>query len=222
MIIDIFGIERIYFNDEKNNIFVIEDTEIFSQVVSSIYKYCYGEESDLIVLSNDKIITKNQLYLITDIINFDFQSKLIINKLNSNIYSQIISNSTLEWEIVKNINNINDIVNNILYDYNLDIEIRNDKKIENYIKYLGLKINSHYDDLLNKMLNIIEIISELFPACYVIFINQLVYFDEKQILEIFKYKNYKKCNILFIERFFSKIDSVNRIIIDKDYYVYQC
>lgn len=222
MIIDIFGIERIYFDDEKDNIFVIEDTNIFSQIVNSVYEYYNGEKNDLLILSDDKIITKNQLLLVTDIINFDFQSKTIINKLNNNVYNQIIFNSDLEQQIIEKINNINNLINDVLYDYNLDIEIKKEKQIENYIKYLGLKIESRYDNLLNKILNIIEIVSELFPNYYVIFINQLAYFDKNQILEIFKYKNYKKCNILFIEKYFNQINSINRIIIDKDFYVYQC
>ena len=222
MIIDIFGIERIYFDDEKDNIFVIEDTNIFSQIVNSVYEYYNGEKNDLLILSDDKIITKNQLLLVTDIINFDFQSKTIINKLNNNVYNQIIFNSDLEQQIIEKINNINNLINDVLYDYNLDIEIKKEKQIENYIKYLGLKIESCYDNLLNKILNIIEIVSELFPNYYVIFINQLAYFDKNQILEIFKYKNYKKCNILFIEKYFNQINSINRIIIDKDFYVYQC
>lgn len=220
MIIDIFGIERISIDDEKNNIFVIEDTNIFSQIVNSIYEYCNGKENDLLILSDDKVITKNQLILVTDIINFDFQAKNIINKLNNSIYHQIILDSELEQNIIEKINNINNSINDILCDYNLDIEIRNDKQIENYIKYLSLKIDNDYDSLLNKMLNIIEIFSELFSDYYVIFINQLIYFDKHQILEIFKYKNYKKCNILFIEKYINKIDSVNTIFIDEDFCVY--
>jgi len=220
MIIDIFGIDRLFFDDHKDNVLVIKDANIFSQIINSLFKYCNGKESDLVILSDDKIITKNQLLLINDIIGFDFQSKYIINKLNSKICNQILSDIELELELMENIDKANNIIHDILFEYNLNIEINTEKQIENYVKYLGLKLRTNFENILDKMLDIIEVISELFPEIHVIIVNQLLYFDKNQILEIFKYKSYKKCSILFIERNFEEIDSINRIVIDEDYYVY--
>lgn len=219
MIIDIFGIEKLVFDDARNNILVIEDVDIFSKIVTSLYFYG-EEENDLIILDDNKVLLKNRLFIITDLLGFDFQTKTIINKLNSIICKQIMSNSELELDIIQKINNINQLIDDYTFDLNLEIRMKEEKQIENYIKYLGLSIECNEKNLYEKMINIIELISELFPDLYVICLNQLSFFNKQQIIEIFKYKNYKKCNILFIENRKYELESICATIIDQDYYVY--
>lgn len=219
MIIDIFGIEKLVFDDARNNILVIEDVDIFSKIVTSLYFYG-EEENDLIILDDNKALLKNRLFIITDLLGFDFQTKTIINKLNSIICKQIMSNSELELDIIQKINNINQLIDDYTFDLNLEIRMKEEKQIENYIKYLGLSIECNEKNLYEKMINIIELISELFPDLYVICLNQLSFFNKQQIIEIFKYKNYKKCNILFIENRKYELESICATIIDQDYYVY--
>lgn len=220
MIIDIYGIDKLSFDDTNNNILVIEETDLFSKIISSLYSYD-KEENDIVIYNHEKVMLKNQILFITDIFGFDFQTKTIINKLNNDICKQIMSNSELELDIIQKINSINNLIDDYLFDYNLDIKIKEEKQIENYIKYLGLSIECHENSLFEKMINIIEIISELFPDLYIICFNQLNYFNKQQIIEIFKYKNYKKCNILFIENRIYEIESTVSTVIDQDYYVYQ-
>ena len=220
MIIDIYGIDKLSFDDTNNNILVIEETDLFSKIISSLYSYD-KEENDIVIYNHEKVMLKNQILFITDIFGFDFQTKTIINKLNNDICKQIMSNSELELDIIQKINSINNLIDDYLFDYNLDIKIKEEKQIENYIKYLVLSIECHENSLFEKMINIIEIISELFPDLYIICFNQLNYFNKQQIIEIFKYKNYKKCNILFIENRIYEIESTVSTVIDQDYYVYQ-
>lgn len=220
MIIDIYGIDKLNFDDTNNNILVIEETDLFSKIISSLYSYD-KEENDIVIYNHEKVMLKSQILFITDIFGFDFQTKTIINKLNNDICKQIMSNSELELDIIQKINSINNLIDDYLFDYNLDIKIKEEKQIENYIKYLGLSIECHENSLFEKMINIIEIISELFPYLYIICFNQLNYFNKQQIIEIFKYKNYKKCNILFIENRIYEIESTVSTVIDQDYYVYQ-
>ena len=220
MIIDIYGIDKLSFDDTNNNILVIEETDLFSKIISSLYSYD-KEENDIVIYNHEKVMLKNQILFITDIFGFDFQTKTIINKLNNDICKQIMSNSELELDIIQKINSINNLIDDYLFDYNLDIKIKEEKQIENYIKYLGLSSECHENSLFEKMINIIEIISELFPDLYIICFNQLNYFNKQQIIEIFKYKNYKKCNILFIENRIYEIESTVSTVIDQDYYVYQ-
>ena len=108
-----------------------------------------------------------------------------------------------------------------LENYNLDYSYEMNIKIENYLKLLNLKILSSGESVFNKMIDLIEIYSELFSEHVIIFINIMSYLSDDELEEVLKYKRYKKLKCIFIENNFTRNVSVNKYIIDDDLYMYK-
>lgn len=164
-----------------------------------------GEQSENIEcfdLENNEINISNKINLITNFFEFDFNDKKTITKINKDIQSQTS-------EETKNI--INDLyrklvvcvtenINNIDYP----VIVNNEYSLEDVIKLLKLKIKEK-DNLLDNILLLIDLESELFCNSLVVLLNVKQYLTTQQIDELYKYAVYNKVNLLLIESNFSKI-----------------
>lgn len=199
---------------DKSNILIIEDHKLFAQTCLNL-NYSYDDE--IVFCENDTLIKTKDIIIINDVLNYDINNKTIITKLYKKVINDLLMDSDIEYDLRDKFNGIYKIIYDIIEEYNIDIAFDDEIDFMKYLKCIGLKIVNNYDKVIDKILDIVEVYSELCNQT-MIFINVLSYFDDKEIKELLKYIKYKKLSVLFIEnRYNDYVYFENKYMIDYDF-----
>ncbi|WP_233543734.1 type II-A CRISPR-associated protein Csn2 [Faecalibacillus faecis] len=204
-------------SNENTNLLVVTDNKLFGSICCNLN----DKNSDNIVfVSNDSLINMKDILIVFDLLNFNINNKTIINKLYNHLSDNIISNIDEENELKDNFMKMVRIVYDEIDDFNVDISLNEELDLIKLFKMLNVEINTDYDGVLERMIDLLEIYSELNDQT-IIFINILSYFSDEEIIEIQKYINYKKLSVLFFENSYNRgVYFENQYIIDDDFYDY--
>ncbi|RHP21554.1 type II-A CRISPR-associated protein Csn2 [Faecalibacillus faecis] len=218
MIMKILGFDmEVDISNENTNLLVVTDNKLFGSICCNLN----DKNSDNIVfVSNDSLINMKDILIVFDLLNFNINNKTIINKLYNHLSDNIISNIDEENELKDNFMKMVRIVYDEIDDFNVDISLNEELDLIKLFKMLNVEINTDYDGVLERMIDLLEIYSELNDQT-IIFINILSYFSDEEIIEIQKYINYKKLSVLFFENSYNRgVYFENQYIIDDDFYDY--
>lgn len=183
--------------DDKINTIIIENTMEYRKIVNSFINELNIKDGN-ILLSKDIELLSADKYLFTfyDYFSFDI-NKYALNKF----YKKLKEISMLEYlpETSNLKNKIEEYVYKITKEYDLYLDISCDLDIIEILKSLNVKIKQ-YDKLsLDKIINYMNIISEIFNIKHFVFISLKNYFTEKEILDFYKYIIYNEFNIVLVE-----------------------
>lgn len=183
--------------DDKINTIIIENTIEYRKIVNSFINELNIKDGN-ILLSKDIELLMPDKYLFTfyDYFSFDI-NKYALNKF----YKKLKEISMLEYssETSNLKNKIEEYVYKITKEYDLYLDISCDLDIIEILKSLNVKIKQ-YDKLsLDKIINYMNIISEIFNIKYFVFISVKNYLTEKEILDFYKYIIYNEFNIVLVE-----------------------
>lgn len=218
MIMKILGFDmEVDISNENTNLLVVTDNKLFGSICCNLN----DKNSDNIVfVSSDSLINMKDILIVFDLLNFNINNKTIINKLYNHLSDNIISNIDEENELKDNFMKMVRIVYDEIDDFNVDISLNEELDLIKLFKMLNVEINTDYDGVLERMIDLLEIYSELNDQT-IIFINILSYFSDEEIIEIQKYINYKKLSVLFFENSYNRgVYFENQYIIDDDFYDY--
>ena len=212
MIMKISGFDmEIDINNEKTNILLISDSKLFGRICFDLTR---NNDENIVFVSDNKIVNTK------DILNFDINNKMIISKLYNQMSNDLISDSDIENEIKKHYIEIVKKIYDEVDNYNVDININEELDFIKLFKMMGVEIHNSYDCLINKIIDLLEIYSELCNQT-IVFINILNYFSNEEINEILKYIGYKKISVLFLENSYNKdVYFENKYVIDDEFYDY--
>lgn len=183
--------------EDKINTIIIENTMEYRKIVNSFINELNVKDGN-ILLSKDIELLMPDKYLFTfyDYFSFDI-NKYALNKF----YKKLKEISMLEYlpETSNLKNKIEEYVYKITKEYDLYLDISCDLDIIEILKSLNVKIKQ-YDKLsLDKIINYMNIISEIFNIKHFVFISLKNYFTEKEILDFYKYIIYNEFNIVLVE-----------------------
>lgn len=186
MIMKILGFDmEVDISNENTNLLVVTDNKLFGSICCNLN----DKNSDNIVfVSNDSLINMKDILIVFDLLNFNINNKTIINKLYNHLSDNIISNIDEENELKDNFMKMVRIVYDEIDDFNVDISLNEELDLIKLFKMLNVEINTDYDGVLERMIDLLEIYSELNDQT-IIFINILSYFSDEEIIEIQKYIN---------------------------------
>ena len=217
MIMKISGFDmEIDINNEKTNILLISDSKLFGRICFDLTR---NNDENIVFVLDNKIVNTKDILIISDIMNFDINNKMIISKLYNQMSNDLISDSDIENEIKKHYIEIVKKIYDEVDNYNVDININEELDFIK-LKMMGVEIHNSYDCLINKIIDLLEIYSELCNQT-IVFINILNYFSNEEINEILKYIGYKKISVLFLENSYNKdVYFENKYVIDDEFYDY--
>lgn len=183
--------------DDKINTIIIENTIEYRKIVNSFINELNIKDGN-ILLSKDIELLMPDKYLFTfyDYFSFDI-NKYALNKF----YKKLKEISMLEYssETSNLKNKIEEYVYKITKEYDLYLDISCYLDIIEILKSLNVKIKQ-YDKLsLDKIINYMNIISEIFNIKHFVFISVKNYFTEKEILDFYKYIIYNEFNVVLVE-----------------------
>ena len=193
---------EIIFDGETVNVLEIRDKECFKHILELIYNFSCGNESLEIVLLSDNEETihfKDNVIVMFDLFNIDYNSKNILNKLYNMVQNNIEKNQDLEIDEYKF--KIREKIIEEINELPFEFEMKDDLNIEKKKKMYSLKIDSrNYDTILNRIELMINLISLLGVANILIIPNLKIYLNNEELLELYKYSLYNNIELLLIEQ----------------------
>lgn len=206
-------------NFEKNNIhlWVIENKVAFFNFVKVLNSQINGEIGEFILSKNlnEMPISKN-ICMLLDFFNIDFNNKNILNGIIKKLEIELQEN-----DYIIKLNELNAQILNFLYSIglsiNLDISYNDELEFVKLLKTYDIKITNQSSSLIETIINYIEVLIELNICKILVFVNLKQYLSYEEIIELYKYVNYKNFKIFLIENTNSKkIEDEKKIIIDND------
>ena len=99
MIMKISGFDmEIDINNEKTNILLISDSKLFGRICFDLIR---NNDENIVFVLDNKIVNTKDILIISDIMNFDINNKMIISKLYNQMSNDLILDSDIENEIKK-------------------------------------------------------------------------------------------------------------------------
>src|SRR5690554_795 len=199
----------------------IHNKKLFQKIISEIYDRIKGveEKSELIIYNQlDEINYTKDIFFVDNLFSIDFNNRSIINKL----YSEAIKNYT-DYEMFNTLEKINFEILKLLNEVSNDIEVNimyhNNIEFKDLLKFMNFKIDTPINTSMKEnIFLLVDIMSEFKIYKFIILTNLKNYLDKNDIIEIYKYSEYKQINLILIEsEKCEKIESETKLIIDEDF-----
>lgn len=183
--------------DEKINTIIIENKIEYRKIVNSFVNELNIRDGN-ILLSKDIELLVPDKYLFTfyDYFTFDINKYAL-----TRFYKKLKEISMLEYSIeTANLKSkIEEYVYNLTKQYDMYLDISYDLDVIEILKSLNVKIKQYSELLLDKIINYINVINEIFGIKHFVFIGFKEYFTEDEILDFYEYIIYNDFSIVLVE-----------------------
>lgn len=201
--------------EENINVLVIENKEFYREICNSLLNEKTIRDGKILI-SNDTELLIPDKYIFTF---YDYYSWDINKYCISKIYKKINEYAQLEYD--ENTNIIKSKIENYIYDiiepYQEFLEIEKEIDVLDILKSYGVRIKQFNQLCLDKIINYINIIYEIFGINIFFFINLKDNFTNEEILELYKYIMYNNIKIVLVQNIKTKaLYNENIFIIDED------
>ena len=197
------------------NVLVIENKRAYREVVNTLLNEL-DIKNGKILISNGNELLEPYKYLFTfyDYYSFDI-NKYCLTKLYKKIRENALEEYFDETNTMKN--KIEEYVYKIIEDYGEYLEINGEIDIISILKSVDVKIKKYSGISIDKLIDYMNIIAELFNIYIFYFINLKDIFSEEELIEFYKYVRYNSFVIVLVENKKSKIlETENTFLIDED------
>ena len=204
---------------DKAQILVIENPKEFRRWTEEIKKQISTGEGGFTVYDEKQkeYAFSSACDVIVDYIGLTLNSKKII----SGIYKRI-ENEYMKYGNYEKLSSANekvyDLLDEIIFMSDFELEYETKTDVSGYMKLFNMKVKEEYDELKEKIVSYIDLMSEFQGLKIIIAINLKSYMDEKETEEIYKHCLYKGIGVLDIESRVPETVSPNEKVrvIDKD------
>ena len=200
---------------EKSTILVLEDVQVFAQMVRNLYQY--DEDSELKFFNRKfKSLKPSELMLVTDILGYDVNAPSLLKLVHADLENQFNEKPEVKSMVEKLANTITELIAYECLENELDLEY-DEITILELIKALGVIIETQSDTIFEKMFEVLQVYKYLNKKKLLVFINTLSYFKREEIAQILEYIHLSDMVVLFLEP--RKIDGFTQYILDEDYFL---
>lgn len=223
MKLKISGIEQEIDFNNYINILEIEDKKFFRKFLLDINDNIINNitNENIILTGGESLLNmSDNMMIIFDIFNIDFNSKIVLSKLYEKLSKNVYLDKNIDEDYKKITDELicytRDKLNDLPFEYNINCEIN----FKNLLKLLELKIDiDKYEKLEEKIMFFIDLISEFDLSKILVLPNIKNYFEEQTLIEIYKYSIYKDVKILIVENNHSieKLEYENKLYIDENF-----
>ena len=183
--------------EENINVIVIENKIEYRKFVNSFVNELNIRDGN-ILLSKDIELLVPEKYIFTfyDYFTFDI-NKYALNKFYKKLNA--ISMVDFSFETANLKSKIEEYVYNITKQYDMYLDISCDLDVTEILKSLNVKIKQYSELLLDKIINYINVINEIFGIKYFVFISLKEYFSDSEIIDFYNYINYNDFKVVLVE-----------------------
>lgn len=203
-------------NLENNiNILVIENKKFYREIVNTLLNKLDIKNGNILLSNETELLEPHKnLFTFYDYYSFDI-NKYCLTKLYKKIRENTLEEYFDETNIIKH--KIEEYIYKIIEDYGEYLEINGEIDIVSMLKSLDVKIKNYPEISIDKLIDYMCIISELFNIDNFCFINLKDIFSEEELIEFYKYIRYNDFKVVLVENKKSKIlKTENTFVIDED------
>lgn len=213
--------QHIKFEENIVNIICVENPKYLVKMILDIQSQVQGFDMGEFVLSENKLIDfKNNVELITDIFNLDFNSKKLTNKIH-----QILAENAVDEEFylksAEITSQIREYINELILDSSYDLTYNDKLDPPAIIKMAGIKASEEeQQSILERILKYVELNQELLGTKLFVFVNLKSFLDQEDLKDFYREILYRKINILLLENCYKydiiELEIERYFILDKD------
>jgi len=196
---------------------VIENQQIFSNIISDIYYQINGGSGKFVLSDNNNPLDlKKNVELVTQIIPFEINQRELLNKLYAELKN--ISVDGNNYQLTQQIfSDISSYVYTLTEDLENDITVDVPQDINGILKMLGIRFTEQGTELTDKILEYMIAVNNFKGRRVFIFVNLRSYLTDSQIELLYKDILLRKMTVICIESSDRKhLSNTKTIIIDKD------
>ena len=184
-------------SDEAVQILVVENADEFYNIVSELYNQFDGEDGNFVFKLKDEVVSaeKNGI-MICNPFHFDYNDKKIISLLYKVLEKESLGDALPQYnEVVSSmIKYLEEISSNVPFKLSY-----NEPQPAEIMKVCGLKIESSYDTLLEKIICFINALIELKKCEFFVFVNLKSVLSDEKLLNLYSHCKNEKVGLLLIE-----------------------
>lgn len=189
--------------DDHHRIHAIHfaNRKIFASYVFNMQSKYMGNDciNDMMSLTDENMDDQNYV-MIWDLFNINLNDKKILNAIINHIQNELNIDVDTFRRMADNYKQCVDVVERILLDLPFEVEVKRQFVMADFAKMLTLKVvDTTSDSLMDKVLKLIDITAFTKNCELVVFVNLKMFFDEEELVEIYKYAVYNGINILILE-----------------------
>lgn len=214
------------FDDESVIILAIDNQRLYRELIESFVQTLRGETAPIIMQlyeAGECLVLEKELLLITDVFSFDFKQRTLVTK----IYKQLEKRYHVSKEadiIDQKIVELRSLIVDQLQGSLIELTVDDATSLANIYKMFNLRIDIEETTMLQRLLAVIDVIAELALVRVLVLNNIRSYFNENELIELYKYALYQKVNLLLIEPHHQAkaIRYEKTLHIDEDYVEFWC
>ncbi len=202
----------------KENVFSleIENKRYFFRIINDLINTNNSQiTEDLYIYEKDEINVSNKLNIVIDFFNLDITLKKYLNHILKCIINELTEEDNNKF--AKNYNNLINYFKSYISKIDLPIQINDEFSMDAIIKITKPSIKSN-NELLNKLMLLIELENKFKINKIIIFINLKQYLTTEQLNELYKYAIYNNVKLLMIDSqsYGTTLNFENKLIIDNE------
>lgn len=206
----------IYCEDNKPNLIIVENQELFSFLCSDLYNGYSGLDHESRIFYNDKRLNlKTQIDLHFNLFSIDINSQPVKKHIYKYMAKKV---STDYYYPMQNMClSIEKFLEEILEGSDIPLEYDIDFGLINFFKIMQLQVNNHSLTFEEKLAEYFEIMNDISKVKVFILVNTSLFINEKELTNILREFELSEITVLLIEREEKELDlEITTYIIDDD------
>lgn len=207
--------KEIEFNESTNYYLCIENPRFYREFISDVDTESDDSDKKVFLEENNKLLKiEKNLFLIHDPLSTEIDEK----KLNASIQKDLAASvdSQENEKYLSLINEINDYIDSISYDYPLHLSYDSERGLSAFLKAFSIHYESNTNDILISRLENIKILSSVFNYKTIIIRNLADYLTQEELNMFFKECRKLETDILVLSSHLPNYDFDNKFIIRID------
>lgn len=207
--------KEIEFNESTNYYLCIENPRFYREFISDVDTKSDDSDKKVFLEENNKRLKiEKNLFLIHDPLSTELDEK----KLNASIQKDLATSvdSQENEKYLSLINEINDYIDSISYDYPLHLSYDSERGLSAFLKAFSIHYESNTNDILISRLENIKILSSVFNYKTIIIRNLADYLTQEELNMFFKECRKLETDILVLSSHLPNYDFDNKFIIRID------
>lgn len=191
-------------------------------MVFNIQNVCNGNvAADGISITDENMESRiKDCLFVWDLFNINLNDKKIVNAVVRYVQEELNNDMEQLKGFATHYNYCVNIIEGLMMELPIEVSVSHELSIQDFIKAISLKVlDTSLDTLLDKVHKYIDVVKFTETAELLIFVNMKQFFNEKELVEIYKYAVYNEVNILLLEssECNKALNYEHVILIDKDY-----
>lgn len=186
------------FHENEVQLVISERPETFSKIVYDFQQQIQGKDSRIILSKDNQILAmEQQAELIVNPFDIEMNKRKILGKLYQEMKE--ISDEDYYVEAGKVHTEIVRYLDNISLKLPYPIRFNTEMNVLNLFKLYDLRLEEEQESLLQRMIDYLKLLCLLCGVKLLILVNIKNYFNEFQLMELYKTAFYYKIDLLLIE-----------------------